>query len=214
MYMEAAWAWLKCACAIRMLIIAASWPGGVTPVDSIVTAVTVVQSLHCLLLSIYLLTMLTIVRSPLHQITLLQFHSTLWDATIDHNFSCTFDFGCWSLSNCCHSCDYRLCGSHLPGPPLTGPHARGKWGKDRWSWCSTHLPVGDSPQEWGNTNWVFQNPCNTTLKCIKGVAQARPYIWGVEHDRPSLNPFCFSEKIFGFLLLPDISLGIIGKFGA
>ena len=37
----------------------------------------------------------------------------------------------------------------------------------------------------------------------RGWVMAFPLVsslfWGVEYDRPSLNPFCFSEKIFCFL---------------
>jgi len=38
-----------------------------------------------------------------------------------------------------------------------------------------------------------------------GWAMAFPLVsshfWGVEYDRPSLNPYCFSEKIFCFLFV-------------
>jgi len=66
---------------------------------------------------------------------------------------------------------------------------------------------------WSVVTWKFLNGQFSGLYRVKfyiflmewdrGWVMAFPLVsllfWGVEYDRPSLNPFCFSEKIFYFL---------------
>ena len=72
--------------------------------------------------------------------------------------------------------------------------------------CS-YLENGIHEMERNGMEW---NGPSNFMGWDRGWVMAFPLVpllfWGVEYDKPSLNPFCFSEKIFCFLL----TLGICG----